>query len=322
MNDLTVNAFRESFEGITYEHSQPEDLSLYREKAVFKKIPLYADVPIADVSQMEKLEKNFALYNQATHDVLDFVVSKSYNLVPHEVTFSDLARSIRNSSLGNERMKVTDRIFDKGARAHRTIEFPDMRADVRSRTAGDSVAPRIDLYNSVNATWAYQLFSGAYRDLCRNSCVFGGEKAFYAKKKHTKNLAPEALIEKGVVSVDMFTSQRELMDRWAATALSDEQFAQILKETVCFKKTRAGQEDQYNKGLFNYLMDQFEEETASLGHTLWAGYNALTHWSTHTDEKGRSNQVAYKAEYDRSNQVRNVLSSPSWGYLESLGVAA
>jgi len=322
MNDLTLNAFRESYDGITYEHNQPEDLTLYREKAVFKKIPLWADVPIADVSVPERLEKNFALYNQATHDVLDFVVSKSYNLVPHEMTFSDLAKSIRNSSLGNEQMKVTDRIFDKGARAHRTIEFPDLRADVKSRTSGDSVAPRIDLYNSVNGTWAYQLFSGAYRDLCRNSLVFGGEKAFYAKKKHTKNLAPEALIEKGVVSVDMFTNQREQMDSWAATALSEEQFGQILKETVCFKKTRAGEDEQYNKGLYNYLMDQFEKETASLGNTLWAGYNALTHWSTHTDEKGRANQVAYKAEYDRSNHVRNILANPSWKYIENQGVAA
>ena len=49
MNDLTVNAFKETFEGITYEHDQPEDLTLYREKAVFKKIPLWADVPVADV---------------------------------------------------------------------------------------------------------------------------------------------------------------------------------------------------------------------------------------------------------------------------------
>ena len=27
-----------------------------------------------------------------------------------------------------------------------------------------------------------------------------------------------------------------------------------------------------------------KKETPDLGKTMWAGYNALTHWATHTDE--------------------------------------
>ena len=32
------------------------------------------------------------------------------------------------------------------------------------------------------------------------------------------------------------------------------------------------------------VLDRFEKETPDLGNTMWAGYNALTHWATHTDE--------------------------------------
>jgi hypothetical protein len=42
---------------------------------------------------------------------------------------------------------------------------------------GQGITARADIINSVDLSWAFQVFSGAYRDYCRNTCVFGGQKS-------------------------------------------------------------------------------------------------------------------------------------------------
>ena len=45
------------------------------------------------------------------------------------------------------------------------------------------------------------------------------------------------------------------------------------------------------------LQQEADEEKKELGSTLWGCYNALTHWSTHTDYKvERYNQETHKLE--------------------------
>ena len=79
----------------------------------------------------------------------------------------------------------------------------------------------------------------------------------------------------------------------------------------------------------NSLLYRFEEEIPELGQTFWAAYNALTHWSTHTNETwtgddgieratGRKSQRKEVTQRVRGEHVRNVTESPSWKYLEGL----
>ena len=105
-----------------------------------------------------------------------------------------------------------------------------------------------------------------------------------------------------MLSLDMFQNQRKQMDRWASLRLSSRQFVDVLSMTICKRKARPSDKEELpiNKSLLNYLGDQFEEETKELGETMWAGYNALTHWSTHTLEKGREKQK----QHDANGNVR------------------
>ena len=68
------------------------------------------------------------------------------------------------------------------------------------------------------------------------------------------------------------------------------------------------------------MVNQYHDEALELGETMWAGYNALTHWSTHTLEKGREKQKQHDAQRKRADMVRDVLTSDAWQVLE--GVAA
>jgi hypothetical protein len=281
----------------------------------------YGDT-IQQVVEPTKIDNYHAVLNRATDQLVDMrPIPKTYQLVPHQDMMQVQAEQLADSPLGG-RLRVVDRLFEAGKKAHRTIYFEDLKADVKSRQGSDSVVPRLDVFNSIDMSWAFQVFSGAYRDLCRNTLVFGGEKAYHQKRRHTRNLDTSALTGKAVLSLDMFQNQREQMDRWASLGLSSRQFIDLLSETICKRKARPsdGEEQPINKSLLNYLGDQFEEEAKDLGETMWAGYNALTHWSTHTLEKGREKQKQHDAQRKRADMVRDVLTSEAWQTLE--GIAA
>ena len=313
-------------DGIQYDHNNPFDLSLFTDRAVFERVPIAAEIeePYYNDNILNNvgIDNYHAILNKATGQLVDMrPIPKTYQLVPHQTMMQVQAEQLADSPLGGK-LRVVDRLFEAGKKAHRTIYFEDMKADVRSRQGSDSVVPRLDVFNSIDMSWAFQVFSGAYRDLCRNTLVFGGEKAYHQKRRHTRNLDTSALTGKAVLSLDMFQNQREQMDRWASLGLSSRQFVDVLSETICKRKARPSdrEEQPINKSLLNYLGDQFEEEAKELGETMWAGYNALTHWSTHTLEKGRENQKQHDAQRKRADMVRDVLTSEPWQVLE--GVAA
>ena len=309
-------------DGLEYKHSDPNDLSLFTERAVFERVPTLADID----GLPEAMDGYDAIFNRATGQLVDMrPIAKSYQLVPHQDMLAAQSRQLADSQLAGERVQVVDRLFEAGKKAHRTIYFQDMKADVKSRAGSDSVVPRLDVFNSIDMSWSFQVFSGAYRDLCRNTLVFGGQKAYHQKKKHTRNLDTASLTGKAMLSLDMFTNQRELMDSWAATGLTERQFRNILEGTICQRPARPSDKEDaepVNKGLLDYLLYQYREESEELGATLWAGYNALTHWATHTLEtpRAKKTQKSHDVTRQRNDRVRDVLASDAWQVLE--GVAA
>ena len=311
---ITQNHVSEIRDGWQFEHHDPFNLDLFKEKAVFEKVPVLADVD----GLISNIDGFSAIYNRATDSVVSMrPVANSYQLVPHEKMLEAQADQLANSPLGSQRLRVVDRLFEHGKKAHRTIYFDDMTAEVMSRAGSDSVIPRLDVFNSVDMSWAFQVFSGAYRDLCRNTLVFGGEKAYHQKKKHTRNLDTASLTGKAVLSLDMFTGQRELMDAWAKTSLSENQFREMLEDTICSRPARPSDvegEKPVNKGLLDYLLYQYRDEAHELGETLWAGYNALTHWATHTLEtpRAKNTQKQHDTQRQRNDMVRQVIAGDAW----------
>ena len=309
-------------DGVEYTHKDPFDMSLYNNMAIFERVPIVAEIPVGIGQTMPvKHEGYSAVYNSASGQLVDMrPIADSYQLVPHQKMLATQASQLADSPLGGETVTVVDRIYEEGAKAHRTIYFDNLKADVKSRAGHDSVIPRLDVFNSINMAWAFQVFSGAYRDLCRNTLVFGGQKAYHQKRKHTRGLDVGSLTGKGVYSLGMFQGQREQMDLWARTGLSERAFVDILVGTICKKDKKASDFDKQpiNKQLLNTLIDQYKIEARELGETMWAGYNALTHWSTHTLEtKGaRKTQKSHDTQRQRSDLVRDVIECDGWRYLE------
>ena len=227
----------------TTTHTDLDDVSIYSDLAKIRRVPIDAltswtdrtvnGEPIREIVEPTRLDGFSALVNKATGDLLQTrPVADTYKLVSHDELFSLQAqdggglRRCRPRQLSNYRPALRWR-----TRVHRTIMFHDLDAVVGN--SDDRVVCRMDVFNSVDMSWSFQIFSGAYRDLCRNTLVFGGEKAYHQKRKHTKNLSPAALIGKATMGLDFWQNNRDEMDRMRQTPLTRDQFGLILANTIC-----------------------------------------------------------------------------------------
>jgi hypothetical protein len=320
-------------------HKDYTDVSFYETYSKIKKVELDALIPVPNddpdhgvVTTPDRLYGYFGLYNSSLDKLLETrPVSSTYKLVPHHELFHEQAKILGQSDLPLENITVKDQLYKGGLQAHRTIFFHDLETTVSNNK--DKVLSRIDIFNSCDMSWSFQVFSGAYRDLCRNTLVFGGQKAYHQQAKHTRNLSTTALMTKASIGLEFWNNQKDTMLNWRAKDMSLEQFGQILKQTICKKKSKSAElnlTNPVNETKLNYLLDRFEKETPDLGKTMWAGYNALTHWATHTDEtiekeidnklvkirSGKSTADKPSVQRTRNDEVRTVIECDAWKELE------
>lgn len=287
----------------------------------------------------------YALVNDSGEPLPTRPVPRSYKLVPHLAMFRSQAHQLQESNLPTQNVTITDRVYDGGLRATREIHFDDLRLDmpVGDGRLQDDQTARMDTINSIDQSWAFQAFAGAYRAYCRNQQVFGGQKLYHARRKHTRNLSPESITANSIIGLDTFANNRDYFRRMTDVRMSPEQFGQIISRTLAFKKGRASDiilaDDELtladkrkatiNQGLLGQMVHRFENESTDLGSTAWAAYNALTAWATHVEddalwfdnEKGMyrtqkarttdPNRVPH-VRMQRQQKVRDVLDSHHW----------
>jgi len=309
-------------------HHDLYNVDLYADNTV-EKTELYAE----QVFGRKMLLNNwYGLKNSKTEELLDCSpCTGTYQLVNHADLFYKQADMIYNSELPTNNITVIDYLYEKGRRAKREIYFNDLVTTIGSEK--DKVKCRMDIFNSVDLTWQFQVFSGAYRNLCRNTLVFGGFKTYQQKARHTKNLDVDALLGKATYSLENWNENKEQMNQWRKSRITDEQFVKLLasSDLGTIKNTPSrimlGEDKRVpNKRLIDYVCQVYDKETEGKG-TLWGAYNALTHWSTHTNRTyqnsdGKTCHTSTKdakvhvIQNKRSELVRSLLNSNDWISLE------
>jgi len=301
-------------------HNDISDCGVYTNYASFEPVPIEAVVTGDDGVTHQEYTRFKTLQNTATKRVVDVVPfdPQSYNLKSHDRLMQEQADILANSGLrdylGN--VEVCDRVYEDGMRVHRTIYFHDLVDRSRTRSGQqDDARCRLDIFNSVDKTWTLQVFSGAYRDLCRNSLVFGGEKAYHQRAKHTKNMNAAAMITKGALGLEMWNEQSQTMQMYRDTGMTEKQFNDVLIDSGLIDKggkvAENNEELSVNQTKLGTLLDLYGKETRELGETMWAAFNALTHWSTHLPD-ARKGGRAEKKRLDKSLAVRNLVRSEAW----------
>ena len=314
--------------GYGYRHNNLDDIDLFADMGSVEPMPLFAEIPFGHkTGAMEKIDNYRALINKQNGNILNCrPISNTYHLVNHDELFKKQADLLKdNSDLPTNNVTVLDRVYDDGRRASRSIHFNDLKVDIGNN---DGVTCRLDVFNSVDMSWAFQVFSGAYRDLCRNTQVFGGEKSYQQKHLHTSNLDTTALLNNAQTSLKTWHDNRDTMLNWKNTPVTDKKFATFLANTLCKvehgrgSKLIASSEHKVNQKLLNYLTHIFQKESQDCGSNLWSAYNSLTHWSTHTDDtytdvNGKDQTMGesksrHTVSVLRQQKVRDLLSSDAW----------
>ena len=314
--------------GYGYRHNNLDDIDLFADMGSVEPMPLFAEIPFGHkTGAMEKIDNYRALINKQNGNILNCrPISNTYHLVNHDELFKKQADLLKdNSDLPTNNVTVLDRVYDDGRRASRSIHFNDLKVDIGNN---DGVTCRLDVFNSVDMSWAFQVFSGAYRDLCRNTQVFGGEKSYQQKHLHTSNLDTTALLNNAQTSLKTWHDNRDTMLNWKNTPVTDKKFATFLADTLCKvehgrgAKLIASSEHKVNQKLLNYLTHIFQKESQDCGSNLWSAYNSLTHWSTHTDDtytdvNGKDQTMGetksrHTVSVLRQQKVRELLTSENW----------
>ncbi len=229
---------------------------------------------------------------------------------------------------------VDDYVYEGGRKQKRTVSFPSLTKVMED---GSKVSMRSDIFNSVDMSWMYQAFAGAYRDLCRNSLVFGGQRMYHIKQKHTTGLNVMSTLKSISKTFQLFNENQELMQKMIDKKITLEQMAHILAGSICKKKNTSAQllghdtKIDVNYKLLDYFIHLIRREENNLGLTAWNLFNALTHWSTHIDDTferenektgkliecktTRAGSQEHTARTKREDKVREFMNTEEWNNL-------
>jgi hypothetical protein len=336
-NQTDLNAFESGHNT----HTNIEDLSIFESN--FSEGEVFALNPYTnDYVKVEDRKAIFRDDEEAKRWEFVSLPSKDYKLVDHRPLFAEVTRQlIESPDIITENLLIEDRSYEGDTKAVRNIQLLDHVQDIGG--TGDLVM-RIDVLNSTNSSWKFQCFTGSYRDYCRNSQVFGGERQYYTMKKHTSNFDYVTEVAKIVTAVDQFANQGDIFRRWLTTKISDDQVINFFKETLCKKSLTDIKElnlaidndddieKQYNQKELGFLIHKWEEELKTgMSRNLYTLYNALTNWSTHAgthldsyeNEQGQIKTMTQKkskvheTKLRRENRVLKALDTPLFAELSN-----
>ena len=130
-------------------HRNIEDVSLYEKYGKIRRVPIEAMTSTPDLTptgevireivEPQRMDDYHALQNTATGGFSTSGLSANcMRLIPHDGLFKAQAQQLAASDLPLDNVEVVDRIYEEGARVHRTIYFHDLQdlSTTRDRQSG------------------------------------------------------------------------------------------------------------------------------------------------------------------------------------------
>ena len=206
---------------------------------------------------------------------------------------------------------VKDAMHEGGAKFVRTISYPNITIEPKTRKEGDIIRFEIVLRSSLDGSWVHSLQILPIRLLCSNGMV--GVDSNYKlifNFKHTTGFTAEMIRDKVLIGQESFQEMSQWFEALSNAEVTTSDVKSLLKQTLFKKQAQKDAELKENK-TFNWMMEQFLKETKDLGMTMWAVYNMLTHYATHTPLR-RSNTPLHSRVVTDQQQIMMVMRSPQW----------
>ena len=228
------------------------------------------------------------------------VVGKGYNVIQNADIIPDYERAIYRSGLDTTGMERDIQQSHGGARTVVTYTFPAHRIEVKK---DDPMDLKISVLNSYDGSWKFMSLVGALRLACLNGQVIGDFfSSFYGK--HTMNLDTEVAVDRLETSLDVYLQNAEYWKQYPKISVTDLQAQNVFLNLAGTSKVLNG-----------VLEEIYSKYTDEMGSNLWALFNTLTDWSSHSKFKNIRNQAA--TVITREQKIRKVLPM-----LENIRLAA
>lgn len=268
------------------------------------KKPVYFDT---GHDQMQEIPNKFALVRDDNYESLS-VVSNKYKVRHYKTLIEKINESIFsyfNNDMDHIKVTCNDWVSTNGGKFKRDVFFWDKGIPIKDNHKEKTV-PHLRVYASYDSQWAEQIIFGSVYVLCMNGMV-RPDWQFKVYNKHNTNKETD-------YTTDMFASGLD-----AQQQLGNDLFKLIQRKVrnveveYLFKNTLA--KITYNllsSGSSDIAMrelgDLYARYSRSYGDTMFAVYQAATHWSSHPITRGQAQLVIRR----REQKVIDMLNSNHW----------
>ncbi len=227
--------------------------------------------------------------------------SDSYCPIQDRDVFSAFENGMDRAGFDVKDMAVHMDRSHNGARMFVQYVLPSVTEQIN----GTAVSLRFLMWNSHDGSRKASGRAGFYNWVCANQAVRGKDLDTF-EVRHIGDASDISVrIDNLVQGADTAVKELRQMRRWAEREITDGTALETFKALPGTSKALVGD-----------LMVDWTQAKTSLGpnggSTLWALYNVLTAWATHTE--GRSKNSA-NARVERQERVAKLLAAPAWADL-------
>ena len=232
----------------------------------------------------------------------------AYQMITHTEVVDKMEQAARNSERLTRDFTHTQQVFENGAKMRGTIAFNDL---VIEPQVGDYIKFHVDYTNSYDGAWSIMIKAEGYRLWCSNGCASPKALSFN-RNKHTSGFSLQGTQAKINNAINGFFDSKGIWQEYATQPVSQLEAETFLKDTLCKRNTNTSMV-KVNETKLDKLMGLYNNESIKLGQNKWALYNALTYWSSHTEDANHP----HRAEVLRHAEVSKAIQTSRW---DGLGV--
>jgi len=211
--------------------------------------------------------------------------------------------------------KVKNNVFYNGGRIHRNIIFPVYHIEP---AIGDITQLTLDIYDSVDNTWAWQAILSGHRLWCLNGCT---SKDFtirvYGRHGANNSITYDAVKRVIIRGINDFNHRESEFRSWISRKVTQTDVIKLYKDTLAFAPRKTSNGIVYtNEKRLESLIEAYQIEAQCAGHNLYSVYNGATRWATHSPTKSpdaRRQRQSDVAKMQRSKQFTAMVNGIAYG---------
>jgi hypothetical protein len=260
----------------------------------------YFDVQTEDVFNKNgvKIPGYTAVIRDDTGDTLA-VHTDSYRPISDRQIFESFETGLDRVGISLDDAQVHREASHQGARNFATYLIPSIKEIIN----GATVSLRFMVWNSHDGSRRAAIRAGFYNFWCANGIVRGQDiDSFEIRHSGSADVDVELKMQNLVSGISSAQEELARMRKWAERPVLDVTAKSMFEALPASNKTLVGT-------LLSNWTDVKASTGPNAGSTVWALYNVLTDWATHTE--GRTKNAA-NARLERELRVAKLIQSREW----------